>query len=183
MTEKELNQEYFNWMCQLVCDKRWRNKGLSYQMLLSQLHSIDFQYTLPMDENRAEDGIDLRYRFGYEKEYEGSMIACYLDNRPCSVLEMLIALAFRCEEHIMSDPEVGNRMGQWFWSMIVSLGLSHMTDQFFDPENVNNVIFRFMEHQYDRNGNGGLFTINDCKYDLRTVEIWWQMNWYLDSIL
>ena len=96
MTEKELNQEYFNWMCQLVCDKRWRNKGLSYQMLLSQLHSIDFQYTLPMDENRAEDGIDLRYRFGYEKEYEGSMIACYLDNRPCSVLEMLIALAFRC---------------------------------------------------------------------------------------
>lgn len=74
MTEKELNQEYFNWMCQLVCDKRWRNKGLSYQMLLSQLHSIDFQYTLPMDENRAEDGIDLRYRFGYEKEYEGSLI-------------------------------------------------------------------------------------------------------------
>lgn len=100
-----------------------------------------------------------------------------------SLEEMLIALAFRCEEHIMSDPEVGNRMGQWFWSMIVSLGLSHMTDQFFDLENVNNVIFRFMEHQYDRNGNGGLFTIDDCKYDLRTVEIWWQMNWYLDSIL
>jgi len=52
---------------------------------------------LPMDGNRAEDGIDLRYRFGYEKEYEGSTIASYLDNSPCSVLEMLIALAFRAK--------------------------------------------------------------------------------------
>lgn len=38
--------------------------------LLRHLHNIDFQYMLPMDGNRAEDGIDLRYRFGYEKEYE-----------------------------------------------------------------------------------------------------------------
>lgn len=69
MTELELNNEYFEWMCQLVCDERY-NRRLSYQKLLRHLHSIDFQYTLPMDGNRAEDGIDLRYRFGYEKEYE-----------------------------------------------------------------------------------------------------------------
>jgi len=79
------------------------SRRLSYQKLLRHLHNIDFQYMLPMDGNRAEDGIDLRYRFGYEKEYEGSTIASYLDNSPCSVLEMLIALAFRCEEHIMTD--------------------------------------------------------------------------------
>lgn len=183
MTEKELNEEYFNWMCQLVCDKRWRNRGLSYRMLLRQLHAIDFQYAMPMDGNRAEDGVDLRYRFGYEKGYQCSLIAIDLDNHPCSVLEMLIALAFRCEEHIMADPDVGNRMGQWFWGMIVSLGLASMTDLRFDPTYTENVIFRFMEREYDRNGSGGLFTINDCKYDLRNVEIWWQMNWYLDSIL
>lgn len=51
------------------------------------------------------------------------MIASYLDNRPCSVLEMIIALAIRLEEHIMDDPDIGNRTGQWFWDMIVSLGL------------------------------------------------------------
>ena len=110
MTEIELNNEYFEWMCQLVCNERY-SRRLSYQKLLRHLHNIDFQYMLPMDGNRAEDGIDLRYRFGYEKEYEGPMIASYLDNRPCSVLEMLIALAFRCEEHIMTDPDIGNRMG------------------------------------------------------------------------
>ena len=91
MTEIELNNEYFEWMCQLVCNERY-SRRLSYQKLLRHLHNIDFQYMLPMDGNRAEDGIDLRYRFGYEKEYEGLMIASYLDNRPCSVLEMLIAL-------------------------------------------------------------------------------------------
>lgn len=66
MTEIELNNEYFEWMCQLVCNERY-SRRLSYQKLLRHLHNIDFQYMLPMDGNRAEDGIDLRYRFGYEK--------------------------------------------------------------------------------------------------------------------
>lgn len=182
MTEKELNNEYFEWMCQLVCNERY-SRGLSYQKLLRHLHNIDFQYVIPMDGNRAEDGIDLRYRFGYEKSYEGPMIASFLDNRSCSVLEMLIALAFRCEENIMNNPDVGNRMDQWFWNMIVNLGLGSMSDSRFDPKYTDDVIFRFMDRKYKRDGEGGLFTIEHCKYDMRSVEIWYQMNWYLDSIL
>lgn len=96
----------------------------------------------------------------------------YLDNRPCSVLEMLIALAFRCEEHIMTDPDIGNRMGQWFWNMIVSLGLGSMSDSRFDAAYTDDVISRFMNRKYKRNGEGGLFTVERCKYDMRTVEIW-----------
>mgnify|MGYP000765349804 CR=1 FL=1 len=167
MTEIELNNEYFEWMCQLVCNERY-SRRLSYQKLLRHLHNIDFQYMLPMDGNRAEDGIDLRYRFGYEKEYEGLMIASYLDNRPCSVLEMLIALAFRCEEHIMTDPDIGNRMGQWFWNMIVSLGLGSMSDSRFDAAYTDDVISRFMNRKYKRNGEGGLFTVERCKYAAAT---------------
>ena len=182
MTEIELNNEYFEWMCQLVCNERY-SRRLSYQKLLRHLHNIDFQYMLPMDGNRAEDGIDLRYRFGYEKEYEGPMIASYLDNRPCSVLEMLIALAFRCEEHIMDDPDIGNRTGQWFWNMISNLGLSSLNDTRFDSGYLNRVITRFLNREYERNGEGGLFTVKNCKHDLRTVEIWYQMCWYLDDIL
>ena len=40
-----------------------------------------------------------------------------------------------------------------------------------------------MNREYDSDGKGGLFTVKQSKYDMRTVEIWWQMNWYLDSIL
>ena len=93
MTRSELNSEYFDWMCQLVCNRRY-TRGLSYQKLLRFLHNVDFNYTIEMDGNREEDGIDLRYRFGYENSYENAMISSYLDNSPCSVLEMMIALCY-----------------------------------------------------------------------------------------
>lgn len=182
MTRDELNNKYFEWMYQLVCNDRY-SKRLSYRKLLFHLHSIEFIYIIGLDGNRYEDGIDLRYRFGYKNSYEGPMIATYLDDRPCSVLEMLIALAIRCEEHIMDDPYEGDRMGQWFWNMIVNLGLGSMNDAKFDKAYVNSVITKFMNREYKRNGEGGLFTVEHCKYDLRSIEIWYQMCWYLDNIL
>jgi hypothetical protein len=182
MTKNELNKEYFEWMYQLVCNERYP-KRISYRKLLTHLHDIEFTYIIGMDGNRAEDGIDLRYRFGYERQYSKSMIATYLDDRPCSVLEMLTALAIRCEEHIMDDPDIGNRTGQWFWNMISNLGLSSLNDTRFDSEYLNRVITRFLNREYKRNGEGGLFTVKNCKHDLRTVEIWYQMCWYLDDIL
>lgn len=171
---------YFNWMCQLVFDGRY-SKKLSYRRLLKVLHKIEFTYSIPMDGNRAEDGIDLRYRFGYENGCSSSMISAYLDNKTCSVLEMMIALAIRCEEHIMDDPDVGNRTGQWFWNMIVNLGLGSMNDSKFDRAYIEEIVQRFLERKYSRNGSGGLFTVNHSRYDLRTVEIWYQMCWYLDE--
>ncbi len=182
MTENKLNEEYFNWICRLVQDTPHGSVS-SYRNLLLYLHNIDFQYSLPMDGNRADDGINLRYRFGYEEDIDFSVIACYLDNRPCSVLEMMAALSLRCEENIMQDPEFGNRTEEWFWSMIESLGLIGMDDINFSPDFVENVIFDFMNHNYSRNGKGGLFTIKDNRCDMRNVEIWYQLNWYLDSII
>lgn len=137
---------------------------------------------MAMDGNRAEDGIAFRYRFGDENSYEQSQIATYIDNRPCSVLEMMMALSFRCEDQIMEDLEIGNRMGQWFWNMIVSLGLGSMNDEEFDKDYVDYVIDKFLNREYEPDGTGGLFTIKNCKYDLRTIDIWYQMCFYLDNV-
>lgn len=182
MTRDEVNNEYFEWLCHFVCDERYAKKT-SYHKLMRRLHEIDFEYILAMDGNRAEDGMDLRYRFAYENNYTGSMVASYLDDRPCSVLEMMIALAIRCEEHIMGDPDVGDRTGQWFWNMIVNLGLGRMTDPKFDPDYVDDTIDRFLKREYERNGKGGLFTVENPHRDLRSVDIWYQMCWYLDSVV
>jgi len=182
MVENELNNEYFEWMCRLVCNERY-SKRLSYRKLLSHLHDIDFTYTIGLDANRADDGIDLRYRFGYEHRYGDVIIAKHLDIQPCSVLEMMVALSMRCEEHIMDDPSIGDRMGQWFWNMIASLGLKDMSNARFDKEHTNDILARFMNREYEQNGKGSLFTIHSCQRDLRTAEIWYQMCWYLDSIL
>lgn len=144
-----------------------------------RLHDTRFVYSIPRDENRARDGIDLRYRFALL--HDTPSLVQYLEG-PCSVLEMMIALAIRCEENIMDDPKVGDRTGQWFWGMIVNLGLGAMTDNRFDRQFVDEVVQRFLDRDYEPNGKGGLFTVRNCKYDLRTVEIWYQLNYYLDTI-
>lgn len=179
MTERELTASYFNWMYQLVCNDEY-SRGLSYRKLLHHLHKTEFFYSIPMDGNRAEDGMGLRYRFGYECSLDRRAIASYLDNLPCSVLEMMVALSIRCEE-MMEDPEAGDRTGLWFWNMIVSLNLGSMDDQRFDRVYTNDILGRFLNRKYAPNGEGGLFTVRNSRYDLRSVEIWYQMNWYLDE--
>lgn len=181
MTRDDLNNEYFDWMCHLVANKRY-TKSLSYRRLLMKLHQLEFIYLMEMDENRAMDGIDLRYRFTYDTHYPGQMVEDAIGNRPCSILEMMIALAMRCEENIMYDESYGDRTSKWFWSMISSLGLRSMDDSNYDPYYIEDVVTNFVYRNYAPNGRGGLFTIKKCTKDLRNIEIWYQMCWYLDSI-
>ena len=145
------------------------------------LHKTEFIWIIPKDENRAHDGIDMRYRFALEKGYNDYIVK-YLKG-PCSILEMMLALATRCEENIMDDPNIGDRTGQWFWGMINNLGLGDMIDNRFDEFYVEETIDIFLNREYQSNGKGGLFTIKNCDYDLREVEIWYQLCWYLDSIM
>ena len=114
--------------------------GFSYRRLMVFLYHTEFEYNIPMDGNRCADGISLRYRFGYEHGIGDPVIASCLDNNPCSVLEMMVALALRCEEHIMLIPENGLMSGRWFWSMITNLGLDEMYDSNYDENMVNSVI-------------------------------------------
>ena len=180
MNQNELADAYFEWMYQLVYPDQ---NDISYRRLLMYLNNITFYPRLPMDENRAQDGVDLRYRFGYENRHSQPEIGALLDCKPCSVLEMMVALALRMEEDIMANPAMGNRLPTWFAEMLQSLGLDDMTDNRFDRQRVMAVIRRFMDGKYEPNGLGGLFTIQECNRDLRTVEIWYQMNWYLNSII
>lgn len=181
MTSDILNKKYFNWMYKLVCDGV-HNEGKPYHKLLTHLHNREFYYILDMDGNRADDGVDLRYRFAYENHYDYAAVATYLDNKECSVLEMMVALAIRCEDDNMGDPNYGNRTGQWFFTMVESLGLKDMYDNNYNEQVVDNIVDIFLDRGYKRNGEGGLFTIKNRRRDMRTAEIWYQMCWYLDDL-
>lgn len=170
-----------DWMTRLVCEDGYGGT-VSWSCLFALLHSMEFTYLMDLDENRAIDGCDLRYRFAYECGYSGED-ADELNDRPCSVLEMMVALATRCEEHIMDDPESGNRTGKWFFDMILSLGLIGMHDDCFDAIYAEMVILRFLRREYAANGCGGLFTLRYRSADMRRVEIWYQAMWYLDEVI
>lgn len=178
MLADQIRNEYFDWMIDLVNANRGP-KEISYIKLLEYLHNTEFTYLILRDRNRAEDGVDLRYRFGLIRKHPE--YPEYLSG-PSSVLEMMIALAIRCEECIMDDPAYGNRTSQWFWGMIVSLGLGGMTDALFDRDYVEECLTRFLNREYERNGKGGLFTVKGTRRDMRKMEIWYQLNAYLNSI-
>lgn len=178
MTRSELVESYFNWMYQLVSDKSITGNR-SYRKLFRFLHSVMFSYSVERDDNRAGDGESLRYLFGYETGVDDRYIALWIDDKPCSVLEMMVALANRCETSIMYDSDYGDRTGQWFWGMVENLGLMDQYDSRFDETVCESIISRFINREYEPDGTGGLFTVRTSPFDMRNIEIWSQMNWYL----
>lgn len=174
--EIQVKNEYFDWLYFYVCKGKVHD-NLSYRKLFMLLHDTEFTFLIRNDINRAKDGVDLRYRFATMMGYENSIDI--LDG-PCSVLEMMVALAIRCEETIMDNTGYGDRTGQWFWSMMSNLGIKFMTDDNFDEVYVKEKINTFLDRRYSPNGKGGLFYIEGCTDDLRVLEIWTQLCWYLD---
>lgn len=175
-----IENKYFEWMYTTVCGDYNTSGPHSFRELMLYLHSVTFTFTNRRDINRAKDGEDLRYRFAYDTGCANA--DSYLEG-PCSVLEMMIALAIRCEEGYMDNPKYGNRTRQWFWRMIASLGLNGMTDSNFDREEAEKIVLRFLSRKYEPNGKGGLFTIKKHEGDVRKLEIWDQMCAYLRTIL
>lgn len=178
--ENTIHHEYFEWLYKRVCKGRV-NRNVSYKKIFAFLYDTEFIFSIRDDGNRAQDGIDLRYRFAMtvDKKYPVREIMDILGG-PCTVLEMMIALAVICEESIMDNTDYGDRTGQWFWEMMNNLGISHMTDDNFDYDEAKSIIDTFLERRYQPDGQGGLFYIRGCKDDLRDIEIWTQLCWYLD---
>lgn len=174
----DLKKRYFDWLYSKVSDRRYH-----YKSLCRELHDKEFVYVIPIDANRYEDGIDLRYHFGRDHGIHDAEICAKLDDRPCSIFEMMVALAIRCEEQIMHNPEVGNRTSEWFREMLISLGIDMMTDEVgVDQLYFDDVIERFIAREYEPNGRGGLFVVDNPRHDMREVEIWYQAMWYLTEM-
>lgn len=173
----EIIKEYFIWLCGKV--------NVSYKLygiIMKLLFDTIFDVKLPMDTNRFIDGIQLRELFLTENHYlNNTFFENIINDRPCSVLEVLIALAIRCDENIMYDGEIGDRSYKWFWIMIENLGLD-ILDVFIDEEIYSELylkVLNFIDRNYEKNGQGGLFPLKNPKKDQRKVEIWYQMNEFL----
>jgi hypothetical protein len=171
--------EYFNYLLELV--------GIDfskyYTHLLNILFMINFRWSIHNDDNRALDGIDIRYNYGQEMGVSERSLQ-ELTLVPCSVMEVICGLAIRMDE-IMRDPE-RRHIDRWFWEMIDNLGLIDFTDDAFERgqwnlQNVEEKVDIFMDRTYDELGHGGLFPRNHCDKNQKEVELFAQMNGYLNE--
>ena len=176
----DMTSQYFDWLYERVCGK-WEPRSLSFHRLLPFLFNEPFCPPCEMDACRAEDGLNLRFRFAQESNIPYPKMLRNFGGAGCSILEMMVALAIRIEEHIMEDASAGNRVGQWFWNMVVSLGMAAMDDARFDERRASFIIERFNHRDYQPNGAGGLFTLSHPTEDMRTLDIWYQLMGYLNE--
>lgn len=171
--------DYFDWLYYQVTNKLRKNgKGNSFRKLLMQLHNMEFTFKIENDENRASDGTVLRWYYVDDGGDDGILQW----SEHCSVLEMLIALAMKMES-IMEEPDIESSVARWFWLFIENLDLLNMNDNKFDKDYIVQRVDMFLERKYESDGNGNIIYIMNCPKDLRKVEIWYQMCWYLDSII
>lgn len=175
MAERNTNH-YFKWLCNFVYHQ---DSNPSYSKLLEYLYEKPFLWILPLDQNRYSDGINMREN--YYRTHTGDHHTEKVGD--CSILEMMVALSNRLEDQIMQDHDIGNRTPQWFWQMVMCLGLGKMTDDRFDPMYCDQVIDIFLSRTYQKNGRGGLFTTKDPEIDMAKAEIWYQAQWYLQGVL
>lgn len=177
MINTDIQTSYYSWLVQKAMPF-----SQHHTQLLEVLYSTVFIPNREEDNNRAIDGINLRHRFGIDQHIPQSIIDYYLiNNKPCSMLEMMIALAIRMEDTIMSDPYKGDRTSYWFACMLGSMNI-FMDDDRFDIDWFEHCMYIFNNRLYMPNGCGGLFTITDPSRDMREYEIWSQMNFYLVEV-
>lgn len=169
--DEPLENIYFNWLCAKVLNLKPRPDEKTYWDLLRKLHQTEFVWMMSGDDNRAEDGKELRKDFIFQAEMPDNPEWRLLIG--CSVLEMLIAFAKRAEFQDDTPAPL------WFWEFLTNLGLDKFDDSCFEEEYVELVLEDFIWRTYRPDGNGGLFPIQNPSEDQREVEIWYQFCEYL----
>lgn len=170
-------EDYKEWLFEQVNEDR--PKKASYTKLLGILFDTPFVYTHEYDYNRMIDGEELRNIY----IYDGGDEEISKWNEPCTVLEVLIALAFKMQQ-MTDNPDIYYSVGYWFWVMMYNLGLDDMTNSNINKHKILNVINIFMNRKYRYNGEGGnIFVISNTNEDLREMEMWYQMCHFLNDYL
>lgn len=175
MTKASMEKKYFNFLLDIVGNPE------QYSLLLVHLHNIEFYSLVPNDDNRGIDGGKLREIFCDSERSYMDLSLC--PGGPCSVLEMLIGLSHRMSSALEGNPR-SLTVSECFWALINNLGLFFCDNhEYYAPwdgnQAIDEIISRFLERKYERDGRGGLFPLNFTKKDQRKVEIWYQMSEYL----
>lgn len=177
---RNYQSDYFHWLYGHIGSLFDRNPRHSRWILAEQLHTIRYTQFVPNDDNRERDGIALRNVFA---DVVGGLVD--FDDQPCSVLEMLIALAKRAA-FTAENLSIAEGVDEWFWLMIQNIGLFEYNDSVWMEDAgaeafVDATIARVINREYDYDGHGGLFPLKHPPCDQAATEVWYQLELYISE--
>lgn len=169
--------KYYEWLCTSVGANR--PPYTNYLMLLQTLHKKNYIWFVPMDANRYSDGFHLRLKFADQNDY---VIPTTGDDTlySCSVLEVLLALSIRIDSEITGEPGLVYPE-KWFWVMMENMGLTRYDDEHFDANEVNRIVDIWLERRFGSDGMGSPFPLQHPFEDQRQIELWQQMQNYVNE--
>lgn len=173
----ELDEAYFVWLYAKTGSVKLRHRAKSHWALLRQLHAKEFVWLILNDDNRVQDGLDLRTYF--IREMYGEDAVYVWTNRGCSFLEMLIALSNSLSFEADGDPR------NWFWHLMEQMDLEQFNDRDYNDQAIgviDQTLDRVIFRQYNPDGSGGLFPLRNPAQDQRQVDLWYQLNAYLNEL-
>lgn len=172
-----VDEVYFTWLTDRIDFDFGRTNGRTYIDLMGQLHSKEFVWVVPNDDNRLEDAMALRHQFVNDTGITnpGNLL---LGVPPLSVLEVILGLSHRCAFAGGGTPP------NWAWRLIENLDLQNMADPVSTrkAERIDDILDTFIYRNYEPDGSGGLFPLTHPNGNQKEVEIWYQMNAYLDEL-
>lgn len=168
-----LKSRYLEWLEPQLRDEHG-NPDKSYRDLLTVMFDTPFGWSVPMDDNRLADGLDLRREFSRESRPRPS--EHQLDQLgPCTFLEVLIGLSRR-----MAFNAGGDAPG-WAWQLLGNLELHRMSDPLSRPKEskVRGILDTVIQRTYSPDGTGGFFPLAWPDDDQTRIDLWYQMNAYI----
>lgn len=167
-----LDELYFRWLYDQVADSHVDIPSRTYWRLLKLLYTKEFVWFVPNDDNRIEDGKDLRNEFVDQVNLK-SVDRGWM-RLGCSFLELLIGLSRRLSFEADREPR------DWFWHMMENIDLHIYNDQKKLPsQEVDEILDQVIFRTYKPNGVGGLFPLERPCQDQRDIELWYQLSAYI----
>lgn len=174
-------ETYFEWLKNDAFSKK--TDRTQYEGCLRVLHDIPFYWTIWSDENRAGDALSFRQNDFLEFQDDlGHLDQVWLGQWAMatpSVLEVLLGMSRRWSFYF--DQPVS----YFFDHMFKNMGLHYFPGKIIpsaSQERIRAICDEWMARQFQPNGAGSPFPVNNQRaldiVDMRTVEIWGQMNAY-----
>lgn len=168
-----LTEDYLRWLVTQIREDVDRSP--TYWDLFKIMFEKEFEWLVPNDDNRLQDGLDLRAEFCYANRIRAGSL-----NRigPCSFLEVLIGLSRR-----MAFAAGGSAQG-WAWQFVDNLELSRMSDPLGRRRirKVDEILDTVIWRTYTPDGVGGFFPLARADEDQTKKELWYQMAAYIDEL-